>query len=53
MYLIESAIKKHSVYDAICRLLGEIQKDKSKKTKLKPVSGITNFNIPISNSIQW
>lgn len=53
IYLINEAIKTHSVYEALCRLLGEIQRDKSKKTKLQPVSGITNFNMPISNSIQW
>jgi hypothetical protein len=53
MYLIEGAIKKHSVYEALCRLLGEIQKDKSKKTKLKQVSGNTNFNMPVSQSVKW
>jgi hypothetical protein len=53
MYLIDSAIRKHSVYEALCRLLGEIQKDKSTKTKLKQVSGNTNFNMPVSQSVKW
>jgi hypothetical protein len=53
MSVIHNAVKGHSVYEALCRLLGEIQNDKYRKTKLQPVSGITNFNMPVSNSIKW
>ena len=50
---IENEILKNPIYKAICALIGELQKENKTKTKLKPVSGNINFNMPVSQSIKW
>ena len=51
--LITNELLKNNVFKTYCALLREIQNTKSSKTKLKPVRGNVNFNMPKSGSIKW
>jgi len=50
---IENEIGKNNIFKSMCNLIYELQLESKKKTKLKPVSGNINFNMPVSQSIQW
>jgi hypothetical protein len=53
VYLIMDSMQKNDVIKTYCSLLGLMQSDKSSKTKAKIVTGNTNFNMPVSQSIKW
>jgi len=44
---------KNDVIKTYCSLIGLMQTGKSSKRKAKPVTGSTNFNMPVSQSIKW
>ena len=50
---VENEISKNNIFKSMCNLIYELQLEAKKKTKLKPVSGNINFNMPVSQSIQW
>jgi len=50
---IQNEISKNNVFKSMCSLIYELQLESKKKTKLKPVSGNINFNMPVSQSIKW
>ena len=50
---VENEISKNTIFKSMCNLIYELQLEAKKKTKLKPVSGNVNFNMPVSQSIQW
>ena len=50
---VENEISKNNVFISMCSLIYEIQLESKKKTRLKPVSGNVNFNMPVSSSVKW
>lgn len=50
---VENEISKNNVFKSMCNLIYEIQLESKKKTRLKPVSGNVNFNMPVSSSVKW
>jgi len=52
-HLVMDAMHKNDVIKTYCSLIGLMQTDKSSKRKAKPVTGNTNFNMPVSQSVKW
>jgi hypothetical protein len=47
------SINKNQVIKTYCSLLGMMQDEIRSKRKAKTISGNTNFNMPVSQSIKW
>ena len=53
VYLVMESMSKNDVIKTYCNLLSLMQSEKSYKTKAKQVTGMINFNMPVSQSVKW
>ena len=53
VYLVMDSMSKNDVIKTYCNLLSLMQSEKSYKTKAKQVTGMINFNMPVSQSVKW
>lgn len=51
--LVCSEITGNKIFNSYTKLVGDLQDEQRKKTKLKTTTGNINFNMPVSQSIQW